>query len=104
MQFDIIANPLLALGLTLPRIIGAFLMLPLLTAQTVPAMVRIMASVLWPVISLTFSSAILRSWAWVTLPTLFLFGSPEPCLTPAASARSTAAGGLLISKSNERSL
>lgn len=40
MQFDIIGNPLLALGLTLPRIIGAFLMLPLLTAQTVPAMVR----------------------------------------------------------------
>ena len=40
MPFDIIGTPLLALGLTLPRIIGAFLMLPLLTPETVPAMVR----------------------------------------------------------------
>ena len=40
MNFDFLGNPLLALGLTLPRIIGAFLMLPLMTPETVPAMVR----------------------------------------------------------------
>jgi type III secretion protein T len=38
--FDLLGNPLLALALTLPRIIGAFVMLPLMTQQTVPAMVR----------------------------------------------------------------
>ena len=38
--FDFAQNPLLALALTLPRIAGAFLMLPLLTTETVPAMVR----------------------------------------------------------------
>ena len=40
MPFDGVGNALLALALTLPRIIGAFVMLPLLTAQTMPAMVR----------------------------------------------------------------
>ncbi|WP_394002237.1 type III secretion system export apparatus subunit SctT [Luteimonas sp. WGS1318] len=39
-MFDFAQNPLLALALTLPRIAGAFLMLPLLTTETVPAMVR----------------------------------------------------------------
>ena len=38
--YDSIGNVMLALGLTVPRVTGAFLMLPLLTAQTVPAMVR----------------------------------------------------------------
>jgi len=38
--FDFLGNPLLALALVLPRVIGAFLMLPLMTQQTVPAMVR----------------------------------------------------------------
>ncbi|MBS7458764.1 type III secretion system export apparatus subunit SctT [Coralloluteibacterium stylophorae] len=40
MDFDSVADILLALALTTPRIIGAFLMLPLLTQQTVPATVR----------------------------------------------------------------
>lgn len=39
-MFDLLGNPILALSLVLPRVIGAFLMLPLLTPQTVPAMVR----------------------------------------------------------------
>jgi type III secretion protein T len=39
-MFDFLGDPLLALGLTVPRIIGAFLMLPLMTPETVPAMVR----------------------------------------------------------------
>lgn len=38
--YESIGNVMLALGLTVPRITGAFLMLPLMTAQTVPAMVR----------------------------------------------------------------
>ncbi|MET0329651.1 MAG: flagellar biosynthetic protein FliR, partial [Luteimonas sp.] len=37
---DFGTNPMLALALTLPRVAGAFLMLPLLTTETVPAMVR----------------------------------------------------------------
>lgn len=40
MDFDVLAHPLTALGLTLPRIAGAFIMLPLLTRQNMPAMVR----------------------------------------------------------------
>ncbi|MEN1928780.1 type III secretion system export apparatus subunit SctT [Luteimonas sp. MJ204] len=39
-MFDFLGNPLLALALVLPRVIGAFLMLPLMTKETVPAMVR----------------------------------------------------------------
>ncbi|MEN1941231.1 type III secretion system export apparatus subunit SctT [Luteimonas sp. MJ246] len=39
-MFDLLGNPLLALALVLPRVIGAFLMLPLMTRETVPAMVR----------------------------------------------------------------
>ena len=39
-MFELLGNPLLALALVLPRVIGAFLMLPLMTQQTVPAMVR----------------------------------------------------------------
>lgn len=38
--FQSLQELMVALGLTLPRIIGAFVMLPLLTAETVPAMVR----------------------------------------------------------------
>jgi type III secretion protein T len=40
MQFDVLTHPLTALGLTLPRIAGAFIMLPLLTPQNMPGMVR----------------------------------------------------------------
>lgn len=40
MLFDVLGNPLAALSLTLPRIAGAFLMLPLLTQQSMPSLVR----------------------------------------------------------------
>lgn len=40
MQFDVFGSPFIALALTLPRIIGAFLMLPLLTQDNMPSMVR----------------------------------------------------------------
>lgn len=39
-EFDLLSNPLMALALTLPRIAGAFIMLPLLTQQNMPATVR----------------------------------------------------------------
>lgn len=38
--FDPVGNAMLALGLTLPRIVGAFIMLPLLTPENMPPMVR----------------------------------------------------------------
>ena len=38
------------------------------------------------------------------LPTFSLFGTPEPLAMPAAFLSSAAAGGLLVTKSNERSL
>ena len=58
--------------------------------------------------SLAFRSGILRSaiwrtWAAVIRPTFSRFGSPEPFSIPAASLISTAAGGVLVMKSNERS-
>jgi methyl-galactoside transport system permease protein len=40
-----------------------------------------------------FISTILRSWALVTLPTLFLLGTPLPLARPASFLRSTDAGG-----------
>lgn len=40
MPFETVGDILMALGLALPRITGAFLMLPLMTAETVPSMVR----------------------------------------------------------------
>lgn len=40
MNFDSVGNVLIALSLTLPRIVAAFLMLPLLTSENMPAMVR----------------------------------------------------------------
>src|SRR3546814_13735277 len=41
MQFEqFLGNPLLALGLPLPRISRAFIILPLLTQQNIPSMVR----------------------------------------------------------------
>src|ERR1700674_1190697 len=47
--------------------------------------------------------AISSTCARVTLPTLFLFGIGEPFSTPAARNRRIDAGGLLVTKVNERS-
>lgn len=63
-MFDFLGNPLLALALTLPRIIGAFLMLPLMTPETVPATVR---------------NSFMVSLAVVALP-VALLGSPMDSL------------------------
>ncbi len=48
-------------------------------------------------------SAISRSWSLVSLPALVLCGSPEPFGTPAAFLISSEAGGVLVTKVNERS-
>ena len=40
LSFDSVGSVMTALGITLPRIIGAFLMLPLLTTETMPTLVR----------------------------------------------------------------
>jgi type III secretion protein T len=39
-NFDSVTNLMLALGLVLPRVIGAFMMLPLLTSENMPPLVR----------------------------------------------------------------
>ena len=58
--------------------------------------------------SLALRSAILvvaisRTWSRVTVATLVLCGSPEPFSTPAALSSMRAAGGVLVTKVNERS-
>ena len=79
MDFDILGNPLLALGLTLPRIAGAFLMLPLLTPETVPAMVRNSFMVSLAIVALPVAIAGLpmeslgaAQWPIIILKELFL--------------------------------
>ena len=71
--------------------------------RAVPAMILVAASR-----SLAFRSGILRSaiwraWSTVIEPTFSLCGSPEPFSIPAASLIRTAAGGVLVMKSKERS-
>ena len=51
----------------------------------------------------SFVLAISETWALVTLPTLFLFGTPEPFSTLAAFAKSTEAGGVFVMNVYERS-
>src|SRR5262245_50675456 len=52
----------------------------------------------------SLSCAMSRTCFLVTLPTLFLLGSPEPFSMPAAFFKSTAAGGVLVTNVNDRSL
>src|SRR3984885_8536084 len=72
--------------------------------RAVPATVFIAASILAAVRSLTLVFAISSICALVTLPTLFLFGIGEPFSIPAAFSSRFDAGGLLVTKVNERSL
>src|SRR3954469_25837098 len=58
--------------------------------------------------SLALRSAILvvaisRTWSRVTVATLVLCGSPDPLSTPAALSSMRAAGGVLVTKVNDRS-
>lgn len=79
MPIDSVSNALLALGLTVPRIIGAFLMLPLMTSQNVPALVRnsFMVSLAIVAIPIAAAGAPVESmgaalWPVIVLKELFL--------------------------------
>ena len=69
-----------------------------------PMMIFIAASMSWAFKSGIFASAISRTWLWVTLPTLSLFGAAEPFFTLAALRRKKLAGGVLVTKEKDRSV
>ena len=71
--------------------------------RAVPAMIFAAWSTSCAFRSASFFSAIWRTWASVIVPTLVRFGSPEPFSMPIAWRISTAAGGVLVTKVNERS-
>src|SRR4051794_31191598 len=71
--------------------------------RAVPAMISIACSTSRAFRSVIFASAIDCSWSRRKRPTLSRFGSPEPFSSRSASLIRTAAGGVLVMKSNERS-
>src|SRR3954468_9264486 len=71
--------------------------------RAVPAMILIAASTSLALRSGSFFSAIARSWSCVIRPTFSRCGSPEPFSMLIAWRISTAAGGVLVTKVNERS-
>src|SRR5690606_3277703 len=66
--FESIGDAMLALGLTLPRIIGAFVMLPLITQSNMPAMVRNSFLVSLAIVALPIAIASAPGVALSTLP------------------------------------
>ena len=71
--------------------------------RAVPAMTFMASSTSRAFRSGIFASAIERSCAWLSLPTLMRFGSPDPDSIPSASLMRTAAGGVFVMNVNERS-
>src|SRR5919107_2825410 len=71
--------------------------------RAVPAMIFAAASTSLALRSSILVCAISRIWSCVSLATLVLCGSPDPLGTPAAFLISSAAGGVLVTKVNERS-
>src|SRR5215469_9951465 len=71
--------------------------------RAVPAMIFSAASIVVAFRSGIFVSAICRSCAEVSVPTLVLCGSALPLSTPTAFLISSAAGGVLVTKLNVRS-
>src|SRR5271155_1938939 len=71
--------------------------------RAVPLMLFIAASMVAAFKSGIFCVAISRIWASVTVPTLVLFGTPEPLARLAAFFNSTGAGGVLVMKVKLRS-
>src|SRR5258708_36547362 len=76
--------------------------IPMLRA--VPAITREAVSSDEEFMSLNLILAISSTWAFVTLPTLSVLGLAAPLAIWAACLSKTAAGGLLVMNSNERSL
>src|SRR5206468_12949271 len=72
--------------------------------RAVPLMLLIAASTEAAFRSGIFCFAISFTCFSVTLPTLSLFGTPEPLATPAALRRRSEAGGVLVTKVKLRSL
>ena len=71
--------------------------------RAVPSMIFIAWSTSLAFRSGILVSAIWRTWARLIVPTFSRFGSPEPFSIPIACLISTAAGGVLVMKVNERS-
>ena len=71
--------------------------------RAVPLTMLIAASMLAALRSGIFFSAISRTWAWVSWPTLVLFGLPLPDSMPSAFLMRTGTGGVLVMKVKERS-
>src|SRR5690606_5014331 len=71
--------------------------------RAVPSIIRMAASMLAALRSGSFSSAISRTCLRVTWPTFSRLGAEAPFSIPAALRRSTAAGGVLVTKVNDRS-
>src|SRR5689334_24606114 len=71
--------------------------------RAVPAMIFSAASIVVAFRSGIFVSAICRSCAEVSVPTLVLCGSLLPLSTPAAFLISSGAGGVLVTNVNDRS-
>src|SRR5439155_17791574 len=71
--------------------------------RAVPAMISAACSTSCAFRSSSFVSAICRTCAFVSRPTLFRFGSAEPLSSRSASLIRTAAGGVFVMKVKERS-
>ena len=71
--------------------------------RAVPSTIFIAASTSLALRSGSLVLAISRTWSFVILPTLSLFGLAEPDLRPAAFLISSAAGGVFVMKLNVRS-
>src|SRR4029453_8970962 len=90
----------------LPRLLGGAGAQPVTVMpidRAVPAMIFSAWSRSLALRSAIFVVAISRTWSRVTVATLVLCGSPEPFSTPAALSSMRAAGGVLVTKVNERS-
>src|SRR3954471_20678831 len=71
--------------------------------RAVPAMIFSAWSRSLALRSAIFVVAISRTWSRVTVATFVLCGSPDPLSTPAALSSMRAAGGVLVTKLDERS-
>src|SRR3982751_2175865 len=71
--------------------------------RAVPAMILAAALMSLALRSSILVPAISSTCAWVSLATLTVCGVAEPLATPAAFLMSSAAGGVLVIKENERS-
>ena len=71
--------------------------------RAVPAITSIAWSTSRAFRSTSFASAIERTWARVSRPTLSRFGSDEPFSSPSAYLISTSAGGVFVMNVTERS-